>query len=44
MALALERGTREDELQEESGETMSIRLAFRGFGVKANKVVLAKLL
>ncbi len=32
------------EPQEESGETMSIRLAFREFGIKANKVVIAKIL
>jgi hypothetical protein len=42
VAFALERRTVEEELQEESGETMSIWLAFRGFGFKANKLVLAK--
>ena len=41
-ALALERTTGEREGQRPSGETLSIRLAFRGFEVKTVKLVLSK--
>jgi alpha-mannosidase len=41
-ALALERTTGEEGVQQQSGETVSIRLSFRGFEVKTIKLVLAK--
>ena len=40
--LTLERTTGEKEGQPPSGETLSIRLAFRGFEVKTVKLVLSK--
>ena len=40
--LALERATGEGGEQQQSGEKVSIRLAFRGFEVKTVKLVLAK--
>jgi len=41
-ALALERTTGEEGGQQQSGEALSIRLAFRAFEVKTIKLVLAK--
>ena len=41
-ALALERTAGEEGGHQQSGETVTIRLAFRGFEVKTIKLVLAK--